>query len=566
MSEHIGNSTTNGSSSSTTGHTAVAESAAESGPDFDALRVACETRLNGSSGPRCAGTFDGWLCWPDTAAGTSAYELCPDFITGFDPTRYAHKECGMDGEWFKHPLTNKTWSNYTTCVNLDDLEWKHNVNLIYEIGYGISLLAILLSLAILGYFKSLKCARITLHMNLFASFAANNSLWLIWYLLVMPNTELLQDSPIRCVALHIKLHYFLLSNYSWMLCEGFYLHTVLVAAFISEKRLVKWLIAFGWGSPALVIFVYSLARGLGGTPEENMHCWMNSTDYDNILVVPVCISMFLNLLFLCNIVRVVLLKLNAPASIQGSCGPSRTVLQAFRATLLLVPLLGLQYIVTPFRPAPGHPWENTYEIISAFTASFQGLCVATLFCFFNGEVIAQVKRKWRMMCFSNRPRTNSYTATQVSRRASSGPHHHHHNQQNPDHQPLDQHRARSQSLASSSTFLDGWRSRMPFLKRRQTIDNSRQCQPLMEERELTLAPVKSEVGVADRPTLMTTIAEDVAEAVAAGTSQEPAAPESRTTGDGHQPNTNPGLSSNGMGTVIVRMEGAGQQQMADEAL
>ncbi|KAH8301713.1 hypothetical protein KR059_009842 [Drosophila kikkawai] len=572
MSEQIG--TTNGSSSSTTGHTAstaIAESAAESGPDFDALRVACETRLNGSGsgGPRCAGTFDGWLCWPDTAAGTSAYELCPDFITGFDPTRYAHKECGLDGEWFKHPLTNKTWSNYTTCVNLDDLEWKHNVNLIYEIGYGISLLAILLSLAILGYFKSLKCARITLHMNLFASFAANNSLWLIWYLLVMPNTELLQHSPVRCVALHIKLHYFLLSNYSWMLCEGFYLHTVLVAAFISEKRLVKWLIAFGWGSPALVIFVYSLARGLGGTPEENMHCWMNSTDYDNILVVPVCISMFLNLLFLCNIVRVVLLKLNAPASIQGSCGPSRTVLQAFRATLLLVPLLGLQYIVTPFRPAPGHPWENTYEIISAFTASFQGLCVATLFCFFNGEVIAQVKRKWRMMCFSNRPRTNSYTATQVSFVRCGPPLPGEEKQQNPDHQPSDQHRARSQSLASSSTFLEGWRNRMPFLKRHQTIDNSRQCQPLMEERELTLAPAKSEVGVADRPTLMTTIAEDVVEAVAAGTSQEPAAgdtADSRTTGDGQQPHTNPTLSSNGMGTVIVRMEGAGQQHMADEAL
>lgn len=59
-------------------------------------------------------------------------------------------------------------------------------------------------------------------------------------------------------------------------------------------------------------------------------CWMSTTVYENILVVPVCISMFLNLLFLCNIVRVVLLKLKAPAGIQGSCGPSRTVLQAFR--------------------------------------------------------------------------------------------------------------------------------------------------------------------------------------------------------------------------------------------
>lgn len=42
----------------------------------------------------------------------------------------------------------------------------------------------------------------------------------------------------------------------------------------------------------------------------------------------------------------------------------------------------------------------------------QGFCVALLFCFFNGEVIAQVKRKWRVVYF--RPRANSYTATQVS--------------------------------------------------------------------------------------------------------------------------------------------------------
>ncbi|KAI9576596.1 hypothetical protein GQX74_010578 [Glossina fuscipes] len=68
--------------------------------------------------------------------------------------RYAHKECGHDGEWFRHPLTNKTWSNYTKCVNIDDLELKHSVNLIYISGYSISLVAILLSLAILGYFNS----------------------------------------------------------------------------------------------------------------------------------------------------------------------------------------------------------------------------------------------------------------------------------------------------------------------------------------------------------------------------------------------------------------------------
>lgn len=58
-------------------------------------------------------------------------------------------------------------------------------------------------------------------------------------------------------------------------------------------------------------------------------CWMNDTPYNNILVAPVCISMMLNLLFLCNIVRVLFMKLRAPAGPQGGA-PSRNILQAFR--------------------------------------------------------------------------------------------------------------------------------------------------------------------------------------------------------------------------------------------
>lgn len=35
---------------------------------------------------------------------------------------YAHKDCEADANWFRHPATNKTWSNYTTCINLDEFE------------------------------------------------------------------------------------------------------------------------------------------------------------------------------------------------------------------------------------------------------------------------------------------------------------------------------------------------------------------------------------------------------------------------------------------------------------
>lgn len=117
-----------GEQSSNDSSSSAGSGAAQTGPDFEALRRACNERLSSNSshppgeavqqqqsepfnarnsiinrnlllfsisppspspaaaGAYCAGTFDGWLCWPDTAAGTSAYELCPDFITGFEPT------------------------------------------------------------------------------------------------------------------------------------------------------------------------------------------------------------------------------------------------------------------------------------------------------------------------------------------------------------------------------------------------------------------------------------------------------------------------------------------------
>lgn len=43
----------------------------------------------------------------------------------------------------------------------------------------------------------------------------------------------------------------------------------------------------------------------------------------------------------------------------------------YRATLLLVPLLGLNYLLTPFRPPKNHSLEKAYDIIAAITASFQ---------------------------------------------------------------------------------------------------------------------------------------------------------------------------------------------------
>ncbi|XP_071447508.1 calcitonin gene-related peptide type 1 receptor-like, partial [Hetaerina americana] len=401
----------------------------------------------------CPREFDGWTCINATPAGESANFSCPYFIYGFDPNRLAYRVCTSDGTWFQHPDSNKTWSNYTTCVDFEDLELRNLANTIYKVGYSVSLAALLLSLAIFFHFKSLSCTRIQIHKNLFVSLALNNALWLIWYEEIIDNPDLLAENGAGCQILHVTLQYSMVASYFWMFCEGLYLHTLLAVAFVSaEGRVILAILsAVGWVLPAVLTALYAGLR-IAGPADETEHCWINETRFVWVLSGPVCASMIANLVFLVNIVRLLLTKLkdqplgmaqapsppparsgrsrkrrgkgcvssrrsrdpdcyddradtNGPAP-QWSGGSSlgrkqssaaaaaRRSRKAVRATLILIPLLGLQYILTPFRPDSGAPLEALYQILSAIVASYQGLCVALLFCFCNGEVIFVFKKKW----------------------------------------------------------------------------------------------------------------------------------------------------------------------------
>src|SRR4051794_7211167 len=101
-----------------------------------------------------------------------------------------------DGEWFRHPLNNHTWSNYTTCVDQEDLEFRQKINNLYIIGYSISVIALIMSVAIFFAFNSLRCDRITIHKNLFCSFIINNIMWIIWYTFVIKRTDVIQANHV----------------------------------------------------------------------------------------------------------------------------------------------------------------------------------------------------------------------------------------------------------------------------------------------------------------------------------------------------------------------------------
>ena len=144
-------------------------------------------------------------------------------------------------------------------------------------------------------------------------------------------------------------------------------------------------------------------------------CWIEESKYTWILQGPVVISMVLNFFFLVNIVRVLVTKLRETSSIShSSAADTHQIRKAVRATLILIPLLGLQYVLTPFRPPPGSPGENVYEVLAAIFTSFQGLAVALLFCFFNGEVINVLKKCLLDTCSQRIGSINAYSTTNHS--------------------------------------------------------------------------------------------------------------------------------------------------------
>ena len=93
---------------------------------------------------------------------------------------------------------------------------------------------------ILAYFsRSLHCGRITMHKNLFMSMSLNNMIWIIWYSCVLFQPEVWSTNPTWCRVLHVTVQYFMITTYSWMLCEGAYLQLLLMNTW-GVKRWQLW--------------------------------------------------------------------------------------------------------------------------------------------------------------------------------------------------------------------------------------------------------------------------------------------------------------------------------------
>ncbi|XP_029373391.1 calcitonin gene-related peptide type 1 receptor isoform X2 [Echeneis naucrates] len=366
-------------------------------------------RPSKAAGPVCNTTWDGWLCWDATEAGL-ANQSCPDYYDDFDTSAMAFKVCTESGEWGRHPESKRTWTNYSNCQSSAPHHTKVVMTHFYlvMIGQGLSLVSLLISLGIFFYFKSLSCQRITLHKNLFFSFVLNSVITVIWL-----KKQGHMDGSASC-KLIMFIHMYLMScNYFWMLCEGIYLHTLIVVAVFAEKQHLIWYYLLGWGFPLVPSVIHSIARQF----YYNDNCWISSdTALLYIIHGPICSALVVNLFFLLNIIRVLITKLRVTHQAESSL-----YMRAVRATLILIPLLGIQFVLVPYKPQGNFAFE-IYQYIMNILMHYQGLLVSTIFCFFNGEVQSVLRRHWNQQrmqlsgTFSNADffRPASYVASSLT--------------------------------------------------------------------------------------------------------------------------------------------------------
>ncbi|XP_078121104.1 vasoactive intestinal polypeptide receptor-like [Sander vitreus] len=353
----------------------------------------CETQIeNKTTG--CSGTWDKITCWPSADVGELVTIPCPKYLFYFSrnvPRRNLSKTCTEDG-WTPISIDSYIMDcGYNPNNTIDDNtsgKFFDAIKVGYTIGHSMSLISLTIAIIILFLFRKLHCTRNYIHMHLFVSFILKAVAVLLKDVVLyeVGETDNCQ-SPVGCKAVVVFFQYGVMASYFWLLVEGIYLHTLLAVSFFSERKYFWWYILNGWGAPTIFISAWVITKAYLNHPG----CWEIIDDSPWwIIKTPILVTILVNFfLFIC-IIRTLRQKMNCPDIGRKE---SNQYSRLAKSTLLLIPLFGINYIIFAFIPDHIHP--PVRMVFDLILGSFQGFVVAVLYCFMNGEVQAEIKRKWR---------------------------------------------------------------------------------------------------------------------------------------------------------------------------
>lgn len=295
----------------------------------------------------------------------------------------------------------------------DEMHRQNALRLISVIGYSLSLSSLTIATLLMAVLRKLHCTRNYIHMNLFVSFILRATAVIFKeIILYLMYSNLPKDDPgwssystsvmmLLCKISKVCMEYFVACNYFWLLVEAIFLHTLLFTAVLTKRRLLKKYMLLGWGTPVLFVTPWTVVKLL----YENTGCWaIVNRWFWWIIRGPITLSVLVIFFIFIKILMLLLSKLKAD---QVKFTDYRYSLA--RATLVLIPLLGIHEVVFTVLVDECVQGSSRYarNFVNLTLSSFQGLLVAVLYCFANGEVQAELKKRWQLFLFTHHPQVRS---------------------------------------------------------------------------------------------------------------------------------------------------------------
>ncbi|XP_060761414.1 growth hormone releasing hormone receptor a [Neoarius graeffei] len=361
----------------------------------------------------CKTEWDEIRCWLRADVGQVVNVSCSEVFQHFSSKQgYIYRNCTAEGWSDLYPSYEKACELGNDTEPDSKTTYFSTFKQVYTAGYATSLISLITAILVFTFFRKFHCTRNYIHINLFSSFILRASAVFIKDAVLFSDESLDHCfmSTVACKSAVAFFQFSILANYFWLLVEGMYLQTLLALTFVSQRKYFWWYILTGWGVPSVVLIVWVLARNF----YDNSGCW---DDTDNIGVWwiikgPITASLFANIVIFLNVIRILVEKLKSTGVGGNDTGH---FMRLAKSTLFLIPLFGMHYTVFAFLP------ENTGQTARLYIelgfGSFQGFVVALLYCFFNGEVQAELKRslwKWQTQNQLSPGKKRRITVTQIS--------------------------------------------------------------------------------------------------------------------------------------------------------
>lgn len=363
----------------------------------------------------CPPQWDGVAaCIPSAPRGEIAVLPCIKFYDDkngtkdyFDTSYNITKVCLDDGSW-------NNFTNYEDCLNniINPFDWEI---FIFLLGYSVSIISLLFAIFIFMYFREMKCLRHKIHLNLFLSVLTANLDWIIIYAVQHFLIEYHKDADVRTIStinciLHVLLRYFQLTNFFWMFVEGLFLFLQVQASFSVGRLKLRHCASVGWGAPLVLTLIWTLLIYCQSQTQVSGHINTSVLGCPFVIdprsksaklyeryglytyTVPVCLLLAANFVFSIWIMGVVISKLRSNDVHHTT---QNINLRAAKALIIIVPLLGITYLVTIVGPSTSSSTLATIFILTRTgLLSFQGFFITLPYCFLNGEVCTMIKTHW----------------------------------------------------------------------------------------------------------------------------------------------------------------------------